>query len=187
MKAIGNLFSLVMGLALIAVFVIGAFLGIKYILGLYSGLDPQLEAVLTIATLVILLAAAIIANGIRAAKIYGNDNRTAKEKCKVYDQLIRVWTQALRETGKNRDTDSFYSREEANKINRDMLLLASNSVLNQFISFKSLEQEAGYEDPKVQAEIARMVLEFRRDLGRKNWNLKEKDLLDMIRDNSSPA
>ena len=182
MKVIGNLFSLLTGLALIAAFVLGAYLGIKYFLGLYKGLDQQLEAVLTIATIVVLLVAAVIASSIRASKQQENNMWLAKEKSIVYDHLIQKWTEALRKTEKNRENASNKSGEETDQINRNLLLLTNSNVLNRFVSLNSMEQKFGFEDEKVQAEIGRMLLEFRRDLGRKNRNLKEKDLLELIRD-----
>lgn len=181
MKIIGNLFSLAIGLALIAAFVLGAYLGIKYVLGLYSGLDKQLEAVLTIVTVVLLLTATIIANSIRVSKRYEIDGWAAKEKRNVYDRLIGTWTNALGQADNDREPQSA-AGEETDKINRDMLLLAGNTVLNKFVSFKTMEHEYGYEDPKVRVEIGKMLMEFRKDLGRKNWNLKEKDLLELIHD-----
>jgi len=182
MKIIRNLFSLVIGLALIAAFVLGAYLGIKYVLGLYSGLDKQLEAVLTIATVVILLTATIIGNSIRVSKRYSIDGWAVKEKRDIYDRLIGTWTDALEQAENEREPIPAApgAGEEADKINRDMLLLADNTVLNRFVSFKSMEHEYGYEDPKVREEIGKMLMEFRKDLGRKNWNLKEKDLLELI-------
>ncbi len=88
--------GVIFGLALLAALSVGVYWSIELVIDLFTALGPELAAATGIVSIVLLLAAFIVANGIRRPIREVCANQLVMEKATIYAQLVGFWVVAVR-------------------------------------------------------------------------------------------
>jgi len=180
MKLLSNTLSVLLSLALLAALGFGIFVGFQAVTNFFADLNKPLAAILATASVVVLLSAVIVAGGIRRAMKRESDQQLRAERAAVYGRFIETLQQSISQ----RDLDTGKTRAFSQALKKDMILWASNSVLKQFAALQKIARELWLQDQEFLAQVEKVLLEMRQDLGQTNWGLKERDVLDLLQGNS---
>src|SRR5258705_13071055 len=93
-----NSVATIFGLALLLVLAAGVYFLFKYVTGVFSSLDPQVETLAWIGSIVALLCAVIIAEGLKA-RAQQEQSIAPAEKAKVYERLLALCCDQLKAPG----------------------------------------------------------------------------------------
>src|SRR5215831_5654295 len=129
MKIFSQTLSLLFGLALLGALGAGVYFALKYIVGLFWGMNLQVAAVTTIASVVALLAAKIIANSIRHANTLNKVHNIVAEKTTTYQLFIDSWQQLVRQGQALEDRRPTKLSEELQTLDRLLALYGSPGVI----------------------------------------------------------
>ncbi|MCJ7721066.1 hypothetical protein MUO98_01475 [Candidatus Bathyarchaeota archaeon] len=172
MKAINNFLGVVLGLALLAALLAGGYFLVKYAVGVFGRLDPQLATVTAIASVVALICAAIIANGLKS-----QDNETGNhdEKAQLYQQLLYALCPS--EPSEREDSDA---EVEHLRLKQRLALYGSPGVITAYAELERHLRQKESHGAGVQPLLKQLVMEMRKDLGQTKLNIKHDDLLYLL-------
>jgi len=172
-KTSESILSVVFGFALLAALLISGYFMFKYVADMYSTLDPQTRTLVTIASIVSIVCAAIIAGGFKA--------RSSAEdialKAKVYELLAAFHVDQLKGTltdGKERP-----DMIDLIKLEQLLSLHGSQKVITTHKQLRSAMQEGTKESNETSRLLNKLVQAMRADLGGEP-NIKEKDVLELL-------
>jgi hypothetical protein len=175
MKTFGTFLGTLLGLALLAAFLTGGYFLFKYVANLFGTLEPQAETIVMIAAIVAFLCAAIIASGLKARCT--NEGATV-QKAAVYERLAAFRADQLKreKTGAEGRADD----SELVKLEQLLALHGSPKVIKAYMELRQIGREAEKENSEILGLMNKLVLAMRADLGRKELNVKEKDIYDLL-------
>ncbi len=172
MKAINNFLGVVLGLALLAALLAGGYYLVRYVMGVFGTLEPQLATVTAIASVVALLCATIIAGGLNS-----RDHREhATEKAQLYRQLLSV---ACLGNPSERE-DSSEAEFEHLKLKQLLAVWGSPGVITAYAELERRMRKEESHGNGIQLLLKQLVIEMRKDLGQTKLNLKQDDLLYLL-------
>ena len=138
----------------------GGYHAVDYLWGLYASLDAVIRIVLLSSMAALLAGSLIIARAVRASAQAVSKDRMMEAKLDLYRSLLGLYEQYF-------DSPQQEKTEIVSKLARlesDVMILASNSVLNIHGKLKSALNS--YEDEKKLAELLQQLIKsIRRDLG----------------------
>ena len=145
--ALGTVFGLALLIALLA----GAYFLFKYVTGVFATLEPQVETLAGVASVVALVCAVIIAEGLKGRGQQEADAIAAAEKAAVYRQLLSACS--LRDP-------------ELVRIEHALALQGSSKVISAYLEFRRADNDAANSPDRASAPLGKLVQAMRADLGR---------------------
>ncbi len=172
MKAIKNFLGVVLGLALLAALLAGGYYLVRYVMGIFGNLEPQLATVTAIASVVALLCATIIAGGLKS-----RDHREhATEKAQLYLQLLSI--SCLGDPSEKED--SCDAEVEHLKLKQRLALYGSPGVITAYSELERRIRQKESQGDGVQPLLKQLVMEMRKDLRQSKLNIKQDDLMYLL-------
>ena len=99
---------------------------------------------------------------------YG-DKTIHPEKAVIYKRFIDLWYEP-----------SIQNEESLSELSKSMALWAGDDVLKQYILLDQEEQNSGSARNNLNAQIEKVILEMRRDLGQKNFGILSGHIDQML-------
>lgn len=179
MKIFGTALGTVFGLALLLALLAGGYFLFEYVVSVFAALEPQARTLVAIGSVVVLLSAVIIAEGLKARG--QNGRQAAAEKTATYERLLSFCCERLKrpENPEVRAAD-----EELVKIERLLVLQGSTKVITAYVKLKRLAKQGGTPSETELALLNALVMEMRSDLGRPEFIRKQNDLLELLTERS---
>ncbi len=175
MKQISTLLGMLLGLALVSVFLAGTYFLIEYVVNLIGALEPQLKTVTIIAAIVAFFCAAIIASGLKV----GSPHSISAEKNALYEQILAHWSDRVNHVPGDEEhaADSEFIYQE-----RRLALHGSPKVIAAYMNLRhTTKQEGKFGDDAIEL-LKKLLVEMRADIGRAELNINKSDLLDLLLD-----
>ena len=176
-KAFGNFLGVVLGLTLLVAFLAGGYFLFRYIVEVFGELDPAVATLTAIASVVALLCAAIIANGLRGRGQKHQETSIRADKAALYEQLLTLWGERLKRQERK---DNPVAEDELLKLERLLALRGSPKVIMAYVELQRLARRKGLSGDGVPELLNKLVMEMRKDLGRGVLNLSDSDVLDLL-------
>lgn len=163
MEPRGTFLGTAFGLALLIALVAGAYLLLKYVGNVFAALPPQVETLAVITSVVALLCAVIIAEGLKA-RPNGTQAIAVAQRIATYERLLLCWS-------RNGQAGELLQLEQA------LALHGSSKVISAYLKLRrAAKHDAGAAAPLLNA----LVVEMRGDLGRTELIRKEDDLSELL-------
>jgi hypothetical protein len=150
----------------------------------FSAFDLQFVAVAVIASLVVLLAATVVASGIHQLGKSHRANALHAEKAATYQLFTDLWGTLLQPGGMPEDGGPYPWPGERQAMDRLMALCGSSSVVRAYAAFRASAVEGGANSPRLRSQFAETLLEMRKDLGAETRNLTAGELQQLFFANS---
>ena len=176
--------TVLFGLALLGAVGLGGYWALQWIIGLLLRLDSQVAAVTGIASVVMLLAAAIIASRIGGATRQSKANQLLTEKAATYDLFIDLWG-SLFLAGHAGDRNSEQLAEEFRTLDRQLLLYGGSNAVKAHVALRALMREGRMSQSKGWEEFLKALVAIRKDLGSDEPGLTLEDLRQLLLPNVS--
>lgn len=177
MNAITTIFGIVVGLSLLAVLAAGGYKAFNQGLDLFGTLEPHVATITMIASMVAVFCATVVANGFKWKGRLEREGQLRAEKADLYERLALIWGAKLHPQDRAFDQAA---EAEIRKLARLLTLRGSSKVIKAFGVLHKLERETGTQSQEVRAQMAKGLLEMRRDLGRVGLEPSERELLDVL-------
>ena|SRR5437870_3903726 len=174
-KVTGTAFGTIFGLALLFALLASGYLLFKYVGNVFASLEPQVETLAAIASVVALLCAVIIAEGLKARR--QADAILGAEKARIYGELLSVCCERLRHGGE----DS--ANAELARVEQSLALHGAARVVSAYVAFRRLtrpNEQHDKPDDTASAHLIKLLTEMRADLGHAALVRHENDILDML-------
>ncbi len=168
MKRFGTFLGTIIGLALLAALLVGGYLLFRYVVGVFDTLDPQVETIVAIASIVALLCAVIISGGSKSC--CSNDGASA-QRSDVYERLALFCANRLKA-----GAEALADDRDLATIEQLFALHGNTKVISVYLELRRTMREG----EKEVGLLNKLILAMRADLGRRELNLKEKDILDLL-------
>jgi hypothetical protein len=156
--------SALLGLAFVAALVYALVYAARFGVGLFDGIDRQVTVITGTAALTLLLAASIIASGLRAA----GAREELRQRAAAYEGILRLHADAA--------GDPYLSAGDP-AADPALLLHATPAVLGAWLRLRRAEEAGG----GAREERANLVRAMRRDLGHRGADVRPDDLLELLR------
>jgi len=143
-------------------------------------MDFQVAAVTTSVSVVVLLAATIIARSIRWTGKQRAGHPLHAEKTAAYQLFMDLWGDFLRygHTTEDRSPDTL--PKELLALDCRLMLYGSASVVKAHAVLRALERDSGADTSQVRLQVATVLLEIRQDLGVGTERLTAEELLALL-------
>lgn len=168
---------MIFGLALLVVFLAGGYFLFKYIASVFATLEPQVATLAAIASVVALLCAVIIAEGLKARGQKDYLSLATVEKMKTYEQLLSLWSEEFK---RDVSGDAREAEVELVKLEQLLVLHGSAKVITAYDKLRRLVKQDGKPGDTALALLSKLLMEMRRDMGRTEFIRKENDLLELL-------
>lgn len=174
MNRFSTFLGIIFGLALLAVFLTGGYFLFEYVASLFGTLEPQYKTIAAIASVVAIMCAVIIASRLRVR--YNSEGSAVKAN--VYERLAVFLADQLR---RDRASEEWRADEgEIKKLEQLLALYGGPKVITAYMQIRRTIREERKEGSETMALLNKLVLTMRAYLGRRELNLKEKDVLDLL-------
>lgn len=177
MNAITTFFGIVFGLTLLAVLAAWGYLAFNEGLDLFGTLEPQVATITTIASMVVVLCATIVASAFKWMGRKKSEVVVRTERANLYENIILIWGEkvALGTTTLESSTE-----EELRKLERLLTLRGSANVLKAYLALQRQANTVGHHSSELTSSLAQLILDMRRDLGASVVNVNEPDLTAVL-------
>ncbi|OQZ04847.1 MAG: hypothetical protein B6D34_01050 [Candidatus Brocadia sp. UTAMX1] len=164
MKTFGIFLGMMFGLALLS----GGYFLFKYIVSVYDMLEPQVKTVAAIASVVAILCSVIIS--VRSKAVCASDGAVSK-RADVYERLALFCTNRLKA-----GAEALADDRELATLEQLFALHGNTKVISVYLELRRTMREG----EKEVGLLNKLILAMRADLGRRELNLKEKDILGLL-------
>ena len=168
MNLFGKTLGLMLGLALMAALGWAAYLALAYLVSFFALLEPQVATVTAIGSLVALTAAAVVASAIRRGAARTGAARIHEQKAATYHFLVECWQETATAPHKLQALD------------RLLALYGSAAVLRAHALLRALAREKGARHADAAAQIGKVLLEVRKDLGVQAGDISAPELHRLV-------
>jgi hypothetical protein len=165
MQFFGKTLSMLFSLVLLGVLGIGGYFALKFSVELFGNMDFQVAAVTTIASIVALLIAFVIASSIRQASKQTKTNQLYAEKAMTYQRFIDIWEDLFRHGRDSENRNPHELSEGILALDRHLILYGGSGVVKAHAALRVLERDSGAQNPGVRYQFAKALIEIRNDLG----------------------
>ncbi len=179
MKILGNAFAMLVVLALLGALGAGGYFAFDYVAALFSSLDPQTAKIAGFAALVALLAAAIVAGGLRRASGL-IANRPSAETHATYRLFVDLWQGLLGPAGAAETREPAETSADLRTLELMLSLYGSPEVLRAHASLRALRREGRTRDDESRREFAKTLLEMRKELRSDTRGLATEELRQLL-------
>jgi hypothetical protein len=175
LKLFGSFLGSIFALALLAALLAGGYFLFKYVVGVFATLDPQVETLAAIASVISLLCAVIIAEGLKARGQKDSFSIATAEKTKTYQRLLYLCSERLRsQLPENRQVVD----AELAKIEHLLALHGGARVVSAYVKLRRPAQDEGKTGGA--SLLNKLLMEMRRDLGHSEFIRNERDFLELL-------
>jgi len=138
----------------------GGYYAVGYLWDLYASLDAVIRIVLLSSMAVLLIGSLIIASAVKASALAASKDSLREAKLNLYKSLLGLYEQYIA----NPQQGTAEILAKLGKLESEVLILASNSVLN--IHGKLQSALNSHEDEKILTDLLQQLIKsIRRDLG----------------------
>src|SRR5262249_46635031 len=116
----------------------GAYYALQFLAGLFAPLDAQVWIVTSVAALVILLSATLIASAIKRSKRADRPDGTRAERAALYERTLRTWSALLGESPSLEEPLQSL-RADLPALEGRLGLLASPEVLRAYLALRDTQ------------------------------------------------
>jgi len=178
MKAFSTFLGIVFGLALLAALLAGGYFLFRYVVDLFATLEPTVATLTAIASVVALLCAIIVAGGLKTRGQQDQRVGTRVEKTRLYEQLLSFCGEQLQG---QKSTEELAADSALVHLRQLLILHGSPKVITAYLDLQRQARQEGKQGDEIPALLNNLVAAMREDLGQTSLNLKENDLLDLLR------
>ena len=180
---INRMLSVTLGFIMVIVFSWGIFILAKVLLGWFSGLQKEVAA----AILAALTAVAVSIISLVLSKYYERKAEVRKEhrenKVPIYEKSIEFWFKVLMadKAGKKPPGEQEII-QFLQGFTQELIIWGSDSVLKSFTNFREILISSEKRPNPIEGLLLfeKYMFEVRKDLGHKNKNLRQKDILALF-------
>ncbi|HEY6871627.1 MAG TPA: hypothetical protein VI298_02745 [Geobacteraceae bacterium] len=174
LKIFSTVLGMILGLAFLTALLTGGYFLFKYIVSVFDTLGPQVGTLAAIASVVAVLCAVIIAGGLARCTNEG----ASVAKAQVYERLAALLADQL---GKEKFyEDDRAATSELVKLEQSLALHGSSKVIASYMQLRLAMGEGGKEGSEGLELLNKFVLAMRADIGRREMNIKEKDISALL-------
>ena len=173
-------FSVLCGVALLGVVGVGGFFIFTWVEELFAIMAFQVGPITTIASVVALLAAKIIASSIRKASKQNKANQLYAEKAMTYQRFIDIWEDLFRHGRDSEDRNPHEVSEGLLALDHHLILYGGSGVVKAHAALRVLERDSGAQDPATRSQFAKALIEIRNDLGSGTHDLTAEALQQLF-------
>ncbi len=177
MSAITTIFGIIFGLALLAVLAAWGYLAFNWGLDVFGALEPQVATITTIASMVTVFCATIVASGFKWMGRKKEEVAVRAERANLYENIMLIWGEKLMVGTKTLDPSL---EEELRKRERLLTLRGSAAVLKAYLALQRQANTVGLHNPELTSFMAQLILDMRRDLGVSVVNVNKRDLTAVL-------
>jgi hypothetical protein len=170
-----RIISASLGAALLAAAGFGLYVAAARSARLLSAFDLRFAVVALIASLVVLLAATIVAASVRRLGRSGGEAAHA-EKAATYQLFVDLWGPLLQPGGAAEVGSPYPWPAERQALTRLTALYGSPGVVRAYAAFSASAGESVADSQQARAHFAGTLLEMRRDLGSETRGLTAEEL-----------
>jgi hypothetical protein len=180
MKLISKIVGTIFGFILVGGLGVGGYFSVKLIAERFARMDFQVATVTAIASVVALLAAVIVASSIRLASRENRANQLRAEKAATYQLFIDLWGDIVRQGRGTEDRSLNKLSEELQTLDRLLILYGSPVVVKAHAALQALRRGSGAQNPTVRSQLAKALMEIRKDLGSVTQGLTAQELEQLL-------
>lgn len=176
---------------LAGMFIIGFLVALAYglyytfhlVIGAFSSLEAVQKTVLFTGALTMLLSAVVIAVSLRGLGKRLQNHRLQDEKLAAYGNLINAWRALV-----HGPRHSIQPEEEQIllDIESHLALAASPRVLRAYDRMQQMRYESGLQHPDLVAQLQKVILEIRKDVGLSDWTHAGDDGMAFLASTDEP-
>lgn len=170
-------FGILLALALVAALSLGIIWTVTEVIVLFSYLRPEAAAVAGISSIVALLAATLIANGIRANARQTHFAQTQIEKATTYMQMLEFWEGLLRSQGSPAASGTGIVAETMRSIELRLALYGSLAAINAHRQLVQLLVEGRLAGEPAMRAFLEAALALRAEVGARDAGSLVKEAL----------
>lgn len=172
MNTFEKAFGLLVALALLAALGAAAYLAFEFVVSQFAGLDAQVARVTAIGSTVALLAAMLIASGVRDAGRRSKASQIREQKAATYRLFVDCWIDSIRRGAA--------THEDMPALDRLLALYGGAAVVRSHALLRTMAQDKGAGHADVRARFGKALEEVRRDLGSDVGGLSAQELQRLI-------
>jgi len=187
MNTFAKTFVALLGLALAAAFAAAAYYAYQLIVSLFTGLDVQVARIAAITSIVVLLAAAIVASAIRAASGKGRATQMHEQKSATYQLFVEYWEGVIASGRTSALPNSADAAGKSRALDHLLALYGGASVIKAHDALRAARDEKGAQNADVAARFGKALLEIRKDLGSGTQGLGGPELLRLVAPDADPT
>lgn len=188
MKAIGSIFAILFGLALLLLFGAGIYFGFQFMADLYRGLDTQVAATVFIIIIMILVGSLLMSWSRDWRTRVDRGEQLRLRRAELYGLLLDVWCAYLQEqrrlTGGEmpQNAEGLLDLEaDLEAVERQLALWGSSNVLHAYVACREYaSSHLSSSKQEVLSQASQLVSEMRKDIGTHDLGLREADVLSRL-------
>lgn len=181
MKILSQTVAVLFALIFIGALGLGGYYAVEHITALFLGMDPQVATVTGVASVVVLLAALLVASSIRQASKQNRTNQFQADKAATYKLFINTWSSLLRERAGRVSHGAAPLPDALQTLHQSLALYGSPAVIKAHAALRALLKESGTQNPELlKSQLAKALLEVRKDLGSDTRGLAAEALQDLL-------
>jgi len=158
----------------------------RFLAGVFASLDFQVGIITSVATLVVLLSAAVIASAIKRAKSAASADPISGKRAALYDRILRAWSVFLAENCRPADEALKSLKAELSGFENGLVLIASPEVIRAYLALRGAKAGSPQQNSELRTQLGRLIVAMRRDLTASAPDLDENDLLSVLLDEADP-
>jgi hypothetical protein len=165
----------------------GAFYLCRFLAGVFASLDFQVGIVTSVAALVVLLSAVVIASAIKRVKRAESIPPLSGERAALYDRIFRAWSVLLAEDRHLTDEALRSLKAEMSALESGLGLIASPEVIKAYLALRGAKGGSPTQNGELRTQLGRLLVAMRRDLGASAPDLDENELLTVFLSEANPS
>lgn len=171
MKIINPTLTILISLLLLGAIGYAGLAAFDYLGTLYQGLEPQVARITTIASVVAVFCALIVAGSLKSG-----GQCVSAERIALYQQLLGHWAERLNV----QNVEERIAGNELAGLEQSLALQGSQKVVAAYMNLRNSATQDGKADDELRELMKKLVMEMRADIGRAEFNLNKNDLLDLL-------
>src|SRR5215468_9758755 len=165
-------FGTAFGLALLAALAVGGYLLLEYVGGAFTSLDPPLRTLAAIGSVVVLLSAVIVGEGLKARG--ARDPQAHASKILCYEGVLAACCEQSQ-----RPRADAQGQPELAETERALSLHGGSRVISAYLNLRRATHDDAAQEIRA-GLVKRVIAEMRHDLGSRDLITKESDLLELL-------
>ena len=168
------------GFAMLLALGVGTFYMLRFLAGVAASLDFQVGIVTSVAALVVLLSAVVIASAIKRVKRTESVHPMSGERAALYDRILRSWSLWLvddRPFAKEALKDL---KAELSGLENGLVLIASPEVIRAYLALRDVKGGRPKQNGELRTQLGRLIVAMRRDVMASGPDLNGNELLSVV-------
>jgi hypothetical protein len=180
MRSFGKTLSVLFGLALICALGAGAYFAIRFVVKFFGAMEFVVPSATAVVSVVVLLAAMIVASSIRAASRRNEASQLRAQRGAAYQHCISLWASLVRDRPDSEEQRRNKLSDELEALDSLLVLYASPRVIKAHAALRASEREGGARNPNMRSLFAKALMEMRKDLCTETWGVTAEELQRLL-------